>query len=155
MPYRITGLSIDPFRPLFRLSEQELNARSIRRMIADEKPGFPCRITLEDAEPGESLLLLNHEHQPADTPYRASGPIFVRENAVDRFDRVGEIPPVLRPRLLSLRGYDIEGMMVDADVVEGTYVESLIERLLANEAIETVHVHYARRGCFACAVERV
>ncbi len=155
MPYRITGLSIDPFRPLFRLSEQELNARSIRRMIADEKPGFPCRITLEDAEPGESLLLLNHEHQPADTPYRASGPIFVRENAVDRFDRVGEIPPVLRPRLLSLRGYDIEGMMVDADVVEGTYVESLIERLLANEVIETVHVHYARRGCFAFAIERV
>lgn len=154
MPYRITGLSIDPFRPLFRLSEQELNARSMRRVTADEKPGFPCRVTLEDAEPGESLLLLTYEHLSASTPYRAMGPIFVRESAVRRFDGVDEIPQALRPRLLSLRGYDGHGMMTEADVVEGAKVEGLIEKFFANPAIETIHVHYARRGCFACKVER-
>lgn len=154
MPYRITGLPIDPFRPLIGLSEQELNARSMRRVIADEKPGFPCRVTLEDAEPGESLILLAHEHQPAHSPYRASGPIFVREAAVQTFDRTGEIPPVLRSRLLSLRAYDGEGMMVEADVVDGSRAEELIERMFANEAVETIHAHYARRGCYACKIER-
>jgi hypothetical protein len=126
----------------------------MRRVIADEKPGFPCRVTLEDAEPGESLILLAHEHQPAHSPYRASGPIFVREAAVQTFDRTGEIPPVLRSRLLSLRAYDGEGMMVEADVVDGSRAEELIERMFANEAVETIHAHYARRGCYACKVER-
>lgn len=127
----------------------------MRRVIADEKPGYPCRVTLEDAEPGEALILLAHEHQPANTPYRASGPIFVREAAIAPFDRIDEVPPALRPRLLSVRGYDGEGMMVEADVTEGANVEGLIERMFANGEVATIHVHYARRGCFACKVERV
>jgi hypothetical protein len=154
VPFRITGLAVDPFRPLFRLSEQDLNARSMRRVIADEKPGFPCRVTLEDAEPGESLILLAHEHQPAHSPYRASGPIFVREAAGAAFDRTGEIPPVLRSRLLSLRAYDGEGMMIEADVVDGLRAQDLIERMFANTAVETIHAHYARRGCYACRIVR-
>jgi len=92
MPFRYIGLPFDSFAALRALSEEELAARGIRRMIVDEKPGFPCRITLEDAEPGESVLLLPFEHQSAHSPYRASGPIFVRENADAPYDRVGECP---------------------------------------------------------------
>ena len=117
MAFRITGLSPEPFRHLYGLSEQDLAAHGIKRYVADEKPGFPDRIEMRDAEPGETLLLLNHMCQPADTPYRATHAIFVREGAEQTYDRVDEVPEVMRIRLLSLRAYDEDGMMLDADAV--------------------------------------
>lgn len=154
MSFRFKGLPVEPFRPFFAMSDAELAARDIRRMVADEKPGFPCRVTLEDAEPGERVLLLSYPHQPVHSPYKATGPIFVRENARATTDGTA-IPPVLRDRLLSLRAYDPAGMMVDADIIDGNQVEDLLARLFAREDVETVHIHNARRGCFACYVERV
>ncbi len=71
------------------------------RMQADSKPGYPCRITLEDAEPGESLLLLRWTHLDMQTPYRASGPIFVRELARETGLYRNSIPEQQRIRLLS------------------------------------------------------
>ncbi len=153
MTLRFKGLPVEPFRPFFAMSDEELAAHDIRRMVADEKPGFPCRITLEDAEPGERVLLVSYPHQPAHSPYKSSGPIFVRENASAMSDGT-EIPPVLRNRMLSLRAYDSTGMMVDADVTDGNEVETLLKRLFARKDVETVHIHNARRGCFACYVER-
>jgi Protein of unknown function (DUF1203) len=154
MPFRFRGLSAEPFAPLIALGDAELAARDMRRMIADEKPGFPCRVSLEDAEPGERLILLPFEHQPAHSPYRAAGPIFVREIARTTYDRSGDIPPVLRGRLLSVRAYDREGLMVDADVVEGADVEPLLARQFGRADTDAIHIHFARRGCFACRVER-
>ena len=126
----------------------------MRRLIADAKPGFPCRVSLEDAAPGERVLLLGFEHQPAHSPFRASGPIFVREAAHMTFDAVDQLPPVFATRLLSLRAYDATGMMVDADVVEGRDAEGAIARLLSRGDTEYLHAHYAKRGCFACRIER-
>ncbi len=154
MEFRFKGLPLAPFEPLFGLSDAELEGRGFRRVTADEKPGFPCRVTLEDAEPGERLLLVSFPHQPANSPYKAAGPVFVREQARDVFDKVGVVPPVLRSRLLSVRAYDAAGMMIDADVVEGREVEPRIARFFENGATERLHIHYARRGCYACAVER-
>src|SRR5437868_13482654 len=111
MTFRYIGLPVKSFAPLFALDSEALAVQGIRRMIVDEKPGFPCRVTLDDAEPGERVLLLPFEHQPAHSPYRASGPIFVRENARTAFDRTGEPPPVLRGRTLSVRAYDGDDMM--------------------------------------------
>ena len=125
----------------------------MRRMIADAKPGFPCRVSLEDAEPGERVLLVNYEHQPAHSPYRATGPIFVRESAGEAYDG-SQAPPVLRGWLLSLRAYDVDAMMVDADVVPGDDVEAALTRLFARGDSATVHIHNAKRGCYACRVER-
>ena len=127
MPFRFLGLSAKPFAPLLALSDHELEMRGMRRMIANEKPGFPCRVSLEDAEPGERLILLPFEHQPAHSPYRAAGPIFVREAAHTTFDRSGELPPVLLGRMLSVRAYDPDGLMVDAEVVDENAV---LEHLL-------------------------
>ena len=140
MDFRFKGLPLEPFRPYFAMSDAELAAHDVKRMVADAKPGFPCRITLEDAEPGERLLLLSFPHQPAHSPYKASGPIFVRENARGSFD-ASEIPPVLRNRLLSLRAYDAAGMMVDAEVIEGNEVEGELKRLFARSDVENVHIH--------------
>ena len=153
MKFRFQGLSVAPFAPLFALSDAELVARGMRRMIADEKPGFPCRVSLEEAEPGERVLLTNFEHQPAHSPYRATGPIFVRENAGAAYDGT-DVPPVLRPRLLSLRAYDRDGMIVEADAVPGDDVEVALARLFARDDTVYIHIHYAKRGCYACRVDR-
>src|SRR5690242_14002938 len=112
MSYRITGLDPAPFRHLFDLDDPALAARNIRRVTADKPHSAPCRVSLDDAEPGEELLLLNFEHQPAGSPFRSAGPIFVRRGSSDAFDAVGEIPPALKRRTLSARGYDRDGMML-------------------------------------------
>ncbi len=154
MSFRVTGLSPEPFRPLFGLPDDELARRGARRIVADAPFGFPDRIEISDAAPGESLLLLNYLHQPADTPYRSGHAIFVRERPVERTDLVGGIPPAMRARPLSLRAFDGEGMMVDADLVEGAEAEGLIGRLLADERVACIQAHYARRGCYAGRIER-
>jgi hypothetical protein len=155
MAFRITGLSPEPFRHLFGLPDMELAKRGAKRYVVDEKPGFPDRIEMRDADIGERMLLLNHTCQPADTPYRATHAIFVREGALETYDRIDQVPEVMRLRLLSLRAYDAEGMMLDADVVEGVDVEPVIERLLANPAVSYIHVHNAKRGCYSGRIDRV
>lgn len=153
MNFRIKGLDPVPFAPLFAMTDDELARRHILRRVADSKPGFPCRISIEDAEPGREVLLLNYEHLPVDSPYRASHAIYVSRDARP-FDAVGTVPGAMRERLLSLRAFDAKGMMVDADIVEGREVERLIERLLAKGDVQYLHAHFARRGCFAAKIER-
>lgn len=154
MSFRIRGLAPQAFQALFALDDAALAGRGIRRCIADVSPGYPDRIELRDAEPGESLLLLNYTHQPADTPYRASHAIFVLEGAKQAFDQEGEIPPALRRRLLSLRAFDGEHLLVDADVVHGREVEPVIERLLENPRVQYLQAHYAKPGCYAARIDR-
>lgn len=124
------------------------------RVTADASVGFPCRVTLRDAEPGQTLLLMNYEHQPALTPYRSAHAIFVSQHA-QRFDQANQVPQALRVRPLSVRAFDAQGMMLDADLVDGTDVEPLIERFFEDARTAYLHVHYAKRGCFAARVERV
>ncbi|MDP1748907.1 MAG: DUF1203 domain-containing protein [Reyranella sp.] len=154
MDFRIKGLSPEPFRHLYGLPEGELARHGVTRYLVDKKPGYPDRIEMRDAEPGETVLLLNHVCQPANTPYHASHAIFVREGAEEPYDRVNEVPEVMRVRLLSLRGYDARGMMLDADVVEGQSLEPVIERLFANRDIAYIHVHNAKRGCYSGCIDR-
>ena len=154
MDYVVSGLPLAAFQPLFGLDDAALRAHGAVRVRADATPGFPCRITLEDAAPGESLLLLHWTHKPAGTPYRSGGPIFVRESALATARVRNAVPPQQRDRLLSVRSYDADGWMHDADVVEGTQLEATIERLFADPRIAYLHVHNARRGCYACRIDR-
>ncbi len=153
MSYRISGLAPESFAPLFALSEAALRARNMRRVLIDAPHAAPCRVSLDDAAPGEEVLLLNHMHQGAQTPYRQQGPIFVSA-ARERCDATGAVPPALSRRPLSLRGYDAEHMMIDADLADGAQAQALIERLFANPDIAYIHAHYARRGCYAALIER-
>lgn len=155
MDFRIVGLSPEPFLSLYGLSEAALAERGVIRKAVDDPSAYPDRIELRHARPGETVLLLNHVSQPAASPYRATHAIYVREGATETYDRVGEVPEVMRPRLLSVRAFDTQGMIVDADVVEGTALEPLIARLFADERAVTLHVHNAKRGCYAGRVERV
>ena len=153
MEFRIRGLDPSPFAPLFRMEDARLARRRALRCTADAKPGFPCRISLADAEPGASVLLVNYEHLPVDTPYRASHAIYVSEGA-SRFDAIGVVPQALRHRLVALRAFDARGMMVDADIAEGSALEPLIERFLRRDDVDYLQAHFARRGCFAARIER-
>ncbi len=154
MSFRITGLSAEPFRHLYGLSDQDLASHGVKTYMADTKPGFPDRIEMRDASPGESVLLLNHVCQPANTPYRAAHAIFVREGAEDAYDRVDEVPEVMRTRLLSLRAYDAEGMMLDAEVVDGKEIEAVITRLFTSPDSSYIHAHNAKRGCYSGRIDR-
>jgi hypothetical protein len=154
MTFHIRGLDAEAFAPLFQLDEAELKAVGARRVVADASDMYPCRIALRRVGEGEELLLLNHAHQtnPA-SPYRSAGPIFVSRSARTGSYR-GELPPMLRDRLLSLRAYDNKAFIVDAEVAEGGDVLRLIERFLADPKVAHVDAHFARRGCFAARIER-
>ncbi len=151
--FRISPLSIDEFAPLFPLSDRELRARGMRRVVADSRPGFPCRVSLQDAEPGERLILLPYVHHPVG-PYRASGPIYVREDAAPASVPVNEVPESLLSRLLSVRAYDAEGMLVASDVTEGRTLTECVGRLFSEEAVAYLHAHHARAGCYSCRIDR-
>jgi hypothetical protein len=155
MTFRISGLSHEPFQALFGLPDQALAALGVKRHQVDSDPGFPDRIELKDAQIGQSVLLLNHVCHPADTPYRASHAIFVREGATQVYDAVGQVPEAMRIRLLSLRAYADSGMMIDADVVAGTNIEAVIARMFADPQVSYIHVHHAKQGCYAARIDRV
>jgi Protein of unknown function (DUF1203) len=151
--FRIIGLSPEPFLPLFSQSDAELAARNAVRVIADSKPGFPCRISLTDAEPGQEVILTHFEHHPVASPFRASHAIYVRRGE-QQFDAVDRIPEQLQQRLLSVRAFDERGMLINADVVAGTKLAPTVEQFLADARASYLHVHYARQGCYAARVER-
>ena len=154
MSFRIRALPAAPFAPLFALSDDELRDHRAVRCVVDQVPGFPCRVSLRDAALGETVLLVHHEHQPADTPYRAGHAIYVREGAAEARPEVDEIPEVLRTRLLSVRAFDAAHMLVAADVVDGPVLAPTIERFFADARVAYLHLHNAKPGCFAARVDR-
>ena len=154
MALRIAGLSPEPFRHLFGLPDDELARHGARRYVADADSRFPDRIEMRDVAPGESVLLLNYEHQPVDSPYRSRHAIVVREGAAAACVTVDEVPQALRSRTLSLRAFDRQGMIVDADLVEGAEMLALAQRLLDDPDTAYVHVPFARRGCYAARIDR-
>lgn len=155
MTFVIRGLSPDEFRPLFGLSDKALAERGVIRRTADAKPGFPCRITLEDAEPGETLLLLNYESHRAATPYRSSYAIFVRERAEEPATCVDRLPPVMERRPIALRIFNADGMLIGADMGRaGEETKAKIEAIFENPDAAYIHAHNAMHGCFSAAIAR-
>jgi hypothetical protein len=154
MDFRVSGLSPEPFMHLYGLSEAKLATHGAKRYIADSCPGFPDRIEVRDVEEGGSVLLVNHVHQPGDTPYRASHAIFVREGAERAYDAVNEVPQVLRIRPLSVRAFAASHWMLDADLCDGQVIEPLIHQYLADPEVAYLQVHFAKRGCYAARIAR-
>lgn len=151
MSFRIMGLPAEPFAGLFALSDEALKAHGAVRRIADG--AYPCRVSLTDAAPGDELLLLNYEHHPVGSPYRMRFAIFVRQGE-EQFDAVDRIPEQLRRRMLAVRAFDADAMMVGHELIDGERLEAAIERLLADPAAAYLHVHFASPGCYAARVER-
>jgi hypothetical protein len=153
MTFRIRGLDAAPFQPLFTLDEASLKGRQAVRQTADAQPGFPCRISLTDAPIGAEVILVNYEHQSADTPYRSRHAIYVRQGE-ETYDAIDSVPEQLRIRTLSLRAFDEAGFIRAADLVAGTVLETALERLLADPAVAYVQAHFAKFGCYAARIDR-
>jgi hypothetical protein len=153
MSYRIVGLSPEPFADLFALSDAELSTRGAVRRVADGA-GYPCRISLSDAQLGDEVLLVNYEHHPVGSPYRMRFAIYVRQGE-EQYDAVDQIPEQLRKRTLAVRAFNADAMMIGHELIDGRQVEQAIERLLANPTAAYLHIHFASPGCYAARVERV
>jgi hypothetical protein len=154
MSFRIHALPREVFSRYFLMSDEELRAHGGLLRTADKRPGFPCRVSLEDAQVGERVLLINYEHQACATPYRSRHALYVREHAQTAKCELGQVPALFRSRLMSVRAFDHEGMMLEADVVEGRNLEAIIGRFLSATAVAYLHLHYAKPGCYAARIER-
>jgi len=155
LDYIIEGIDPAPFAPLFGLSDAALAAHGAVRMVADAAPGYPCRVSLQDAAPGTALLLVNHISRPQPGPYHAAHAIFVTEGAGAPARFVNALPPVFASRVLSLRGFGADGMMVTALLTQPGEAAAGLEQLLADARVAEVDVHNAVRGCFAARVRRM
>ena len=154
MHFRIRGLAAEHFAPLFALSDAELKQHGAVRRIADARdPGYPCRVSLADSRPGDELILLNYEHHDVASPYRMRFAIFVRKGD-ETFDAVDQVPEQLRKRMLAIRAFDADAMMVGFELIDGEKLENAIARQLADVRAAYLHIHFAAPGCYAARVER-
>lgn len=149
MTYQIEPLPLAPFTPLFTLDDEQLAAVGALRWVADAPGRAPCRVSLKDAEAGDRLILLHHAHltDPA-SPYRAGGPIFVREEAAEATPAPGEVPPMLSRRPLSIRIYDARNMMTDGEVIDGADLDARLTHWFGQRRTHQAHIHFAPRGCY-------
>src|SRR3954469_9986337 len=154
MTYRIEGLGRDAYAGLLDLDDEAPARRHARRVTADSKPGFPCRVTLEDAEPGERLILFNHVSHDVPNPFRSAYAVYVRESAGEPACFVDETPPVFEGRALGLRGFDGEGMLRGALLALPGEADATIRALFERPEIATIHAHNAAAGCFAARIVR-
>lgn len=152
--FQFVALPHQPFESLFNHSDDQLQDIAARRVIVDQKPGYPCRISLADAEVGETILLVPYTYHDVSTPYRGSGPIYIREGVKTATPAVNDIPEMFNSRLLSVRGYDESGMLVDSEVVNGEELRDAIGRLFAEQKVDYLHIHNAAPGCYNCRVVR-
>jgi hypothetical protein len=148
-------LKSEEFLELFYSDENKLREIGAVKMIADEKPGYPCRVSLEDAEVGEEVILLPYQHHKTYSPYQSAGPVFIRKNAKTATLNINAIPTMLNHRLLSLRGYGKDGIMKQAEITEGSGLREMLNKLFENTDINYIHIHNAKQGCFNCVAERI
>lgn len=154
MGYKISGLQAGQFTHLFGQSESYLKRQGAVRNTVDSYPGYPDRISLRDIPAGENALLINHIYQPADTPYFGSHAIYIWEGCTEQGVYINELPEVMTSRILSLRAYDENHFLRQADLCEGKSAENLIGRFFNDPAISYIQIHNAKQGCYACLAER-
>ncbi len=133
-----------------------LPATGTRAVVVDEPNAYPCRRCLRDAEPGETVLLLSYDpfEDGAVSPYRQPGPIYVHAEPCDHRPTAA-LPDQLTGRVLSVRSFDADHLMLGGVVVEGSELGAVAAQLLDDAAVAYLHVHNAGPGCFAARIDRV
>lgn len=155
MNFLFSPLARNKFEPLFSMSEEALAQHGAIRLKATTRPGFPCRVSLRDADVGEEVLLVSYLHLDVHTPFRSSYAVYVRTAAHQAELKVNEVPEMLRTRAVSLRAWTREGMLSGAELKDGSEIERGLESLFAIPETDFVHVHFAKPGCYAARVDRV
>ena len=154
MSFQIHALAPARFQPLFDMADSDLVKFRAKRMTVDSNPGYPCRVSLADADIGETVILVNFEHLDADSPYRSAHAIYVREHARQVFPEINTVPELFRNRLISVRAFNNGNNMVDAELVDGSRLGESITTMLQNTSVSYLHLHNAQRGCFLASATR-
>ena len=123
-------------------------------MMVDEENSYPCRRCLEDGHLGEEILLVSYDPFLAASPYTGPGPVFVHRKDCTPYKCDGSVPGQQSRRLLSVRAYDVNHLMVECDVVEGKDLAEKAESFFASANVKYLHAHYARPGCFAVRIDK-
>ncbi|MDI6539790.1 DUF1203 domain-containing protein [Pantoea ananatis] len=155
MGFRISGLNPEPFTHLFGKGEHYLKQHRALRISVDSYPGYPDRISLRDIPAGETVILINHTYQPADTPYLGSHAVYLWEGCNEQGIYINKIPESIGLRLLSLRAFDENHLMLQADICEGAAAEMMLKHFFDDPSVSYIHIHNAKQGCYACLAERV
>lgn len=153
--FQILPLNRDEFSKIFDYDDDELNKHGIHKIIANAKPAFPCRVSLDFADIGEEVYLLNYEHQKAITPYNSKYAIYIRKNAKQIELKPNELAPIfLRDTPISVRAFDENGFLICAEIANGPKTGEIFTRILQNERIDYLHAHFAAYGCYAAKIIR-
>lgn len=157
MSYQIQPLPAQHFAPLFKLTQAELQQQGIVRWVVDKATGFPCRLSLSDAQPGDIVLLLNYQHLPKPGPYQSSYAIYISQRGLMApfWPEQGTVPAMIARKMLSLRAFDAQQMLLDARVCPGTAADTQIRELFAQTDCDTVHIHAAAWGCYLAMARRL
>ncbi len=156
MSFQIHALPYEQFEPYFNFDEDELSAVGAQLKTVKTSPGTPCRVSLDDAKVGETVLLINYQHQSAPTPFQSSHAIFIRKDVATITPEPGDIPLAFTTRPISVRGFAQDHSLIDATLTDRAEPDLAadIEAMFRDPAIAYVHLHYAAPGCFAASVSR-
>jgi hypothetical protein len=122
-------------------------------IMVDSPESSPCRHCLRWAQPGERVILFPHSAIPSGHPYSETGPIFVHADGCQRYSTTDEYPAAFR-RGRVFRAYDSNYNIIDAQIVNGSEPEVVIESLFQNPDTAFVDVRSLTRGCFTFRVQR-
>src|SRR5213082_2453718 len=120
----------------------------------DSPIGYPCRHCLRWAQPGERVILFSYSAIPSGHPYSETGPIFVHAEKCERYSATDEYPADFRNGRV-FRAYDSNYNLIDAQLMNGSEPEVVIESLLQNPDTAFVDVRSVTHGCFTFRVVRV
>jgi hypothetical protein len=131
------------------------NGASDHRVVAVDSPkGYPCRHCLRWAKPGERVILFPFAAISPGRPYSESGPIFVHEEPCERYASTNQFPADFRNGRV-FRAYNSGYDMIDAEVVNGSEPEAIVEKLLQSPETAFVDARSVTRGCYTFRMERI
>lgn len=152
--FQIVPLKAADFTHLQGKPDEELEAMGAKAYIAEPGGGYPCRLTLEGAQPGERVILFNYEHLPEKSPYHSKYAIFIREGVKEIVPEQGSVPKMIEGRPISVRAFSEGQMLLQATVIDGSDAAACFETMFANPDVAYLHMHFAAYGCYIAAVER-
>ena len=116
----------------------------------------PCRVCLHRFAPGsERRLLFTYDPFRDTVALPLPGPIFIHEDECPGYDADAGFPPALRDAPLTFNAYGADRELVARERTEGAAdVDAAIERLLADDGVDYVHVRSTTAGCFLCRLDR-
>jgi hypothetical protein len=117
--------------------------------------GEPLRCCLRYAEPGERITLISYAPFEQPSVWREVGPVYIHAEPCEGYTPTGGLPEQLAtgPRVLrTYRADDTMNYEHNTVVTDEADLEPIIERLLSEPDVTTVHVRTLAPQCFLYAV---